>query len=95
MKTQASGVAGTHPERPLDRQRRRLIRLAGLMAGIGLMGGRPLGALAAETVTLPFANGTRPLVTYPQKRPLMLLTSRPVQLETPICAVQRGRRHPQ
>ena len=36
------------------------------------------------SVTLPFANGRRPLATYPQKRKLILLTSRPVQLETPF-----------
>jgi DMSO/TMAO reductase YedYZ molybdopterin-dependent catalytic subunit len=33
---------------------------------------------------LPFANGERPLVQYPQKRPLIQLTSRPPQLETPF-----------
>jgi len=26
---------------------------------------------AAETITLPFENGQRPLVQYPQKRPLI------------------------
>jgi DMSO/TMAO reductase YedYZ molybdopterin-dependent catalytic subunit len=39
---------------------------------------------AAETVTLPFENGERPLVKYPQKRPLIRLTTRPPQLETPF-----------
>ncbi len=43
------------------------------------------GAAHAETVTLPFANGERPLVAYPQKRPLLRLTSRPPQLETPFA----------
>ena len=43
----------------------------------------PLSALA-ETVTLPFAKGERPLVKYPQKRPMIGLTSRPPQLETPF-----------
>lgn len=43
----------------------------------------PLKALA-ETVTLPFENGERPLVKYPQKRPMIGLTSRPPQLETPF-----------
>ena len=43
----------------------------------------PLSALA-ETVTLPFGNGERPLVKYPQKRPMIGLTSRPPQLETPF-----------
>ncbi len=43
----------------------------------------PLKAFA-ETVTLPFENGERPLVKYPQKRPMIGLTSRPPQLETPF-----------
>ena len=38
----------------------------------------------ATSITLPFANGTRPLVKYPQKRPLIRLTARPPQLETPF-----------
>jgi DMSO/TMAO reductase YedYZ molybdopterin-dependent catalytic subunit len=40
-------------------------------------------AQAAGIVTLPFDNGERPLVSYPQKRPLIRLTTRPPQLETP------------
>jgi len=42
------------------------------------------GAARAETVTLPFENGTRPVMAYPQKRPLIVLTQRPPQLETPF-----------
>lgn len=38
----------------------------------------------ADAVTLPFANGERPLVKYPQKRPMIGLTARPPQLETPF-----------
>jgi sulfite dehydrogenase (cytochrome) subunit A len=41
--------------------------------------------LAADTVTLPFGNGDRPLIKYPQKRPMIGLTSRPPQLETPFA----------
>ena len=44
----------------------------------------PSGLRSQDTVTLPFANGTRPLVKYPQKRPLIVLTTRPPQLETPF-----------
>lgn len=41
--------------------------------------------LAAEDqITLPFENGVRSLASYPEKRPLILLTSRPPQLETPF-----------
>ena len=44
----------------------------------------PFRALAQDTVTLPFENGERPLVKYPQKRPLIRITTRPPQLETPF-----------
>ncbi len=39
---------------------------------------------------LPFANGDRPLVAFPQKRPLILLTPRPPQLETPFAVFDEG-----
>src|SRR5262249_49069294 len=38
----------------------------------------------------PFANGQRPLVKFPQKRPLILLTTRPPQLETPFAVFNEG-----
>lgn len=38
-----------------------------------------------DTVTLPFGNGTRPLVQMPGKRKMILLTTRPPQLETPFA----------
>jgi sulfite dehydrogenase (cytochrome) subunit A len=44
----------------------------------------------AETVTLPFGNGERPLVKYPQKRPMIGQTSRPPQLETPFSVFNEG-----
>lgn len=47
-------------------------------------------ALAEPTVDLPFANGDRPLVAYPGKRPLIRLTSRPPQLETPFHVFDEG-----
>ncbi len=57
------------------------------------LGATAFDALAAGTpgkVTLPFANGERELVTFPQKRPLILLTSRPPQLETPFSVFNEG-----
>ncbi len=45
---------------------------------------------AAKTATLPFDNGERPLVKYPQKRPMIGLTSRPPQLETPFSVFNEG-----
>src|SRR5215475_9329120 len=59
--------------------------LAALAAGLG-----STKALALDTVTLPFANGERPLVKYPQKRPMIGLTSRPPQLETPFSVFDEG-----
>jgi sulfite dehydrogenase (cytochrome) subunit A len=50
-----------------------------------LSGLAPLSAFAADTVTLPIGNGERPLVKVPQKRPMIGLTSRPPQLETPFA----------
>ena len=55
-----------------------------LMAGLA-----PLPALA-DNVDLPFGNGGRPLVKYPQKRPMIGLTSRPPQLETPFSVFNEG-----
>jgi sulfite dehydrogenase len=60
-------------------KRRTLIKGSGALA----LGFGPLQALA-QTVTLPIGNGERPLVKYPQKRPMIGLTSRPPQLETPF-----------
>ena len=39
---------------------------------------------------LPFENGERSLVGYPQKRPLIRLTARPPQLETPFSVFNEG-----
>lgn len=47
-------------------------------------------ALAGESVHLPFANGERRLVRYPGKGPLIRLTSRPPQLETPFTVFDGG-----
>ena len=66
--------------------RRQLITRSGAAfaaLGSGMAFGS-LRALAEDMVTLPFANGERPLVKYPQKRPMIGLTSRPPQLETPF-----------
>lgn len=62
-------------------------------AGAAAFGGTALaaeGKVAQGEVTLPFANGTRPLVRMPQKRPLLLLTTRPPQLETPFSVFNEG-----
>jgi DMSO/TMAO reductase YedYZ molybdopterin-dependent catalytic subunit len=58
---------------------------AALLAGSGAVGGSSFASFAANTVTMPFENGERPIVKYPQKRPMIGLTSRPPQLETPFA----------
>jgi DMSO/TMAO reductase YedYZ molybdopterin-dependent catalytic subunit len=57
---------------------------ASLFASAGVFSGATFHALADQTVMMPFANGERPLVKYPQKRPMIGLTGRPPQLETPF-----------
>lgn len=64
--------------------RRNFLRTAIAAGAGGMFSGPLLTALADDTVTMPFANGQRRLVKFPQKRPLILLTSRPPQLETPF-----------
>lgn len=70
--------------------RRRFLKAAGLMAAGASLSGRLAKAWAGETVTLPFENGERELVAYPQKRPLIRLTARPPQLETPFEVFNEG-----
>lgn len=70
--------------------RRRFLQRAGT-AGVGaLIGTRGLSVLGANSSILPFANGERPLAQYPQKRPLILQTARPPQLETPFEVFDEG-----
>jgi sulfite dehydrogenase (cytochrome) subunit A len=54
-----------------------------------MAGMAPLGALA-DAIVLPFGNGDRPMVKYAQKRPMIRLTSRPPQLETPFEVFNQG-----
>src|SRR6267154_2176381 len=73
-----------------DITRRHFLRNTGLIGLGGLVVGRAAIGLRAETVDLPFVNGQRTLVQFPQKRPLILLTSRPPQLETPFSVFNDG-----
>lgn len=66
----------------MHNRRQVLQTLTSAAIGTGALGIR--GVRAAEETTLPFTNGERPLVKYPGKRPLIRLTSRPPQLETPF-----------
>ncbi len=75
--------------------RRAFLRHAGALGAASALGGHVLSAIAAGNtdapmVTLPFGNGERELVRFPQKRPMILLTSRPPQLETPFSVFAEG-----
>jgi DMSO/TMAO reductase YedYZ molybdopterin-dependent catalytic subunit len=74
-----------HPHPSLGR--RQFLRNASLAGAASLLGARVFGA---DTITLPFANGERPLAKFPQKRPLIVQTSRPPQLETPFSVFNEG-----
>jgi sulfite dehydrogenase len=67
-------------------QRRNFLRQAGTLGAASALAGNALAA----TITLPFENGEREMVAYPQKRPLILLTARPPQLETPFAVYNDG-----
>jgi sulfite dehydrogenase len=68
--------------------RREMMKRAGIAALA--TGFSSVRALALDTVPLPFDNGERPLVKYPQKRLLIGQTSRPPQLETPFSIFNDG-----
>lgn len=75
-------------------QNRRQILKSGAATALGIgaatIAGSRFAAWAAETVTLPFENGERNLVTFPGKRPMIGLTARPPQLETPFSVFNDG-----
>lgn len=68
--------------------RRDFLRHVGVLA----VAVSPLGALAAQDTSegITFAAGPRPLVEYPEKRPLILVHSRPPHLETPFAVFDDG-----
>jgi sulfite dehydrogenase len=70
----------------------KLLRQASALGAATAFGSTALAVLAGESghVTLPFENGERDLVAYPQKRPLILHTARPPQLETPFSVFNEG-----
>jgi hypothetical protein len=72
----------------LNSARRRL-----LAGGAGAIAMGSLGHVATAqpaTLELPMINGRRNLVAFPEKRPLIVLTSRPPQLETPFEVFNDG-----
>ncbi len=71
-------------EREPGIDRRQLLKGSLALGLAGLLTPKGLWAKDSSTVTLPFERGRRPLVAFPQKRPLMVLATRPPQLETPF-----------
>lgn len=68
--------------------RRGFLRKAALLAAsVAVL---PRLRAGGDFVELPFANGRRELVAYPGKRPLLRLTARPPQLETPFEVFNEG-----
>src|SRR4051794_36225858 len=65
--------------------RRKFLSQAALLAASGL-----IARAADDVIELPFENGARPLVKYPQKHPLLRVTTRPPQLETPFSVFNEG-----
>ena len=90
MTRAASGTPST-PDAERDASsgtRRDFLRHAGALA----LAISPLGALAAQDTSegIAFADGPRPLVEYPGKRPLILVHSRSPHLETPFSVFNGG-----
>jgi sulfite dehydrogenase len=67
--------------------RRDFLRASGLLLAAA---GAPAFLRGEETMTEPFGNGEREIVAYPEKRPLIRLTARPPQLETPFEVFNEG-----
>jgi DMSO/TMAO reductase YedYZ molybdopterin-dependent catalytic subunit len=70
--------------------RRSFLKMLGLMGTVGAVAGRGIAAFGADFVQMPFANGRRALERFPQKRPLILLRTRPPLLETPMSVFNNG-----
>jgi sulfite dehydrogenase len=74
----------------LNASRRKFISTGAAVGGLALLGRSAISAAAQKMVELPMVNGARELATYPQKRELILMTARPVQLETPMSVFNEG-----
>jgi DMSO/TMAO reductase YedYZ molybdopterin-dependent catalytic subunit len=73
---------------PANRLRRRLVVAGSAGLATSLLG-RAARAQGAS-IELPVANGHRELVAFPEKRPLIVITTRPPQLETPFSVFNEG-----
>ena len=88
MRREAGGIAVVM-ETGAKIDRRQWLAGAVAVSGAAVLGTTKSFA-ADSTVSLPFANGDRPLVQYPGKRPMIRLTARPPQLETPFEVFNEG-----
>ncbi|MEC5212029.1 sulfite dehydrogenase [Polaromonas sp. CG_9.5] len=89
MRSNRDTTPAAHQDSQSASSRRRFVQGAGLLA----LGASPLSVLATARDTgegVTFADGPRPLVTYPQKRPLIRVTTRPPHLETPFSVFNEG-----
>ena len=64
--------------------RRQFLQTSLIVGGLSALGEPSVRAASPKNIELPFSRGQRPLVAFPEKRPLMVMTTRPPQLETPF-----------
>ena len=64
--------------------RRRFLQAGLIAGGLSALGLPSARASSPSNIELPFSRGSRPLVAFPEKRRLMVMTTRPPQLETPF-----------
>jgi DMSO/TMAO reductase YedYZ molybdopterin-dependent catalytic subunit len=70
--------------------RRTFVKLASAFAASGIIGATGLSLLGANMAELPFANGQRRIVDFPEKGKMILLRTRPPLLETPFEVFDQG-----
>lgn len=77
---------------PTAGDRRRFIHMLGALSAGAALGNPAMRAFAgtSQRIALPFENGERELLAFPQKRPLIVQTMRPPQLETPFSVFNEG-----
>jgi len=78
-------------DKPVNPERRRILGAVTAGGLASTLGGFASNAWSNQTVELPFANGTRELVSnFPQKSQMILLRTRPPLLETPWSVFDDG-----
>ena len=82
-------VVSPEPSASAPLARRSFLKVAAGFIGSGIIGGS-LPAFAAKLIQLPFENGSRQLVRFPQKGEMILLRVRPPLLETPFEVFDQG-----